>query len=232
MTYHSIRNTSLSVSILFHLLLFGLFFIWVINVNYQPREYVELSFGVSGKNGSSGNIGTQINEVEEMAKTEEKNETKNQAQEVKEVKLPKAESTSEDNTITPADKNKKITKESKVETKEKTNSNITTPGKGNKAEGKGSFGVDIDWGGSGQRKIYSYVIPAYPEGVEKEIDIRLRFSILPDGTVGTILPLTKADTRLEDLAINSLRQWRFEPLDPSRNQSEQSAIIVFPFRLQ
>lgn len=232
MTYNSIRNISYSASIFVHLILFGLFFIWIIKINYQPREYVELTFGVSGKTGSSGNIGKQINDVEELAKTETQNETKNQAQEVKEVKLPEAKSTSEDNTITPAEKNKKLTKESKTETKEKTNSKVTTPGKGNKAAGEGSFGYDIDWGGSGQRKIYSYVLPAYPEGVEKEIDIRLRFSILPDGTVGTILPLKKADTRLENLAINSLRQWRFEPLDPSRKQVEQSAIIVFPYRLQ
>lgn len=232
MTYNSIRNTSYSVSILFHLILFALFFIWTFTINYKPKEYVELSFGVSGNTGSSGNIGTQINDVEELAKTEVKDETKNQAQEVKEVELPKAKSTSEDNTIIPAEKNKKITKESKTETKEKTNSDITTPGKGNKAEGEGSFGYDIDWGGSGQRKIYSFVVPPYPEGVHKEINIRLRFSILPDGTVGTILPLTKADTRLENVAINSLRQWRFEPLDPSRKQVEQSAIIVFPYRLQ
>jgi len=59
---------------------------------------------------------------------------------------------------------------------------------------RGSSGFDIEWGGNGKRKIYSYSLPAYPEGVNKEIDIRLRFSILPDGTVGTIFPLTKADT--------------------------------------
>ena len=62
----------------------------------------------------------------------------------------------------------------------------------------------------GTRKIYSYLIPAYPEGVNKEIDIRLKFTIKPDGTVGSIFLLTKADTRLENAAINSLWQWRFE----------------------
>ena len=75
-------------------------------------------------------------------------------------------------------------------------------------------------------------MPSYPEGVNKQVDIRLRFSIMPDGTVGTILPLIKADTRLENAAINSLRQWRFEPLDPSQKQVEQTAVIVFPYRLQ
>ena len=82
------------------------------------------------------------------------------------------------------------------------------------------FGLfDIEWGGTGKRKIYSYNIPAYPAGVSKEIDVKLRFSILPDGTVGRIFPLIKADTRLETAAINSLRQWRFEPLPSGQNQA-------------
>lgn len=76
------------------------------------------------------------------------------------------------------------------------------------------------------------MLPAYPSGVDKEINIKLRFSILPDGTVGTIIPLTKADTRLEDAAINSLRQWRFEALNPSQSNLEQTAVIVFPYRLR
>jgi len=29
-----------------------------------------------------------------------------------------------------------------------------------------------------------------------------------------------------------LRQWRFEALDPSQKQTEQTAVIVFPYRLQ
>ena len=200
-------------------------------MDYPPREYVELSFGKSSQQGSSGAIGTQINQVEENAKAA-KNETVDKSREVKEVDLPKAKNTSKENVVKPADKQKEQTKETKTETPEKSDSKVTTVGQGNKAEGEGSFGFDIDWGGQGTRKIYSYILPAYPEGVNKEIDIRLKFSILPDGTVGTILPLTKADTRLENAAINSLRQWRFEALAPGQKQVEQAAVIVFPYRLQ
>lgn len=82
------------------------------------------------------------------------------------------------------------------------------------------------------KKIYSYSLPAYPEGVSKEIDVKLRFTILPDGTVGRIIPLIKADGRLESAAINSLRQWRFEPLSSNQKQLEQTAVITFPYRLQ
>ena len=97
---------------------------------------------------------------------------------------------------------------------------------------KGSYGFDIEWGGKGTRKIYSYILPEYPEGVSKEIDIRLKFTILPDGTVGNIIPLIKADTKLEGAAITSLRQWRFEALNPAQKQLEQIAVIVFPYRLR
>ncbi|HSD63660.1 MAG TPA: hypothetical protein VLB50_07670 [Ignavibacteriaceae bacterium] len=231
MTYNSIRHISFSISLLIHILLFALLLLIKFSLDYPPREYVELSFGKFNQPGSSGAIGTQINEVEENAQAN-KNETMDKSKEIKEVELPKAKNTSEENVVKPADKQKEQTKDVKTETEEKSESKVTTSGQGNKAEGEGSFGFDIDWGGQGTRRIYSYILPDYPEGVNKEIDIRLKFSILPDGTVGTILPLTKADTRLENAAINSLRQWRFEALDPGQKQMEQAAVIVFPYRLR
>lgn len=232
MNYNSIKNLSFSISLLFHLLLLLMFLVLKFTIDYPKKEYVELSFGISGELGSSGAIGKQITEVEELSKPEEKNETIDKSEEVKEVELPKAKNTSEENVIKPADEMKEKTTANKTESVEKTEDNVTTEGQGNLAEGKGSFGLDIDWGGKGTRKIYSYNIPSYPEGVHKRIDIRLKFSILPDGTVGSIIPLTKADTKLENAAINSLRQWRFEPLSPNQKQSEQTAVIVFPYILQ
>ncbi len=233
MTYNSIRQVSYSASIMFHLLLLLLFMLIKITIDYPVKEYVELSFGKTGQVGSTGAIGTKINQVEELAQPQKVTKTKDNKREVKEVALPKAKNTSENNpAITPADKNKEKSNVVKNETNETKNSNVTTEGQGNKAAGEGSFGYDIDWGGQGTRKIYMYSVPAYPEGVEKEIDIRLRFSIKPDGTVGTVIPLTKADTRLENAAIYSLRQWRFEPLSPLQKQADQTAVIVFPYRLQ
>ncbi len=231
MTYNSIRHISFSISMIIHIIIFILLLLIKFTLDYPPREYVELSFGKSSQQGSSGAIGTQINQVEENAEAV-KNETVDKSREVKEVDLPKAKNTSEENVVKPADKQKEQTRETKTETTEKSDSKVAAVGQGNKAEGEGSFGFDIDWGGQGTRKIYSYILPAYPEGVNKEIDIRLKFSILPDGTVGTILPLTKADTRLENAAINSLRQWRFQALAPGQKQVEQAAVIVFPYRLQ
>ncbi len=55
---------------------------------------------------------------------------------------------------------------------------------------------------------------------------------MPDGSVGRIIPIQKADTRLEAAAMNSLRQWRFEPLPEGKQSKPQSVAITFPFRLQ
>ena len=233
MTYHSIRNTSYSLSFGIHFLFLIIMYFVFISFDYQEIDYVELSFGVSGETGSSGAIGTQIDQVEEVSeKIEETVTEQNKSVEVKEVELPLAQNTSQENVIVPAEKDKTISDAAKLKNEQDKSSQITQQGRGNKAEGEGSFGYEIDWGGKGTRKIYNFHIPTYPAGVSKEADIRLRFTILPDGTVGTVMILTKADTRLENTAINALKQWRFEPLSSNQKQIEQAAVIVFPYRLQ
>lgn len=228
----NIRKFSYAASVAFHLILLLVFLLITYNVTYLPKEYVELSFGTSGMTGSSGAIGTKINEIQEKSAPEVKTKTLETKKEVKEVELPKAKTTSEENVIKPADKTKEKADEIKTKNEEENIAENTTVGQGNKAEGEGSFGFDIDWGGQGTRRIYSYSLPDYPAGVYKEIDIRLKFTILPDGTIGKISLLTKADTRLENAAINSLRSWRFEELSENQKQVEQTAVIVFPYRLQ
>jgi outer membrane biosynthesis protein TonB len=226
------KQISYSISLLFHILVVVLFMFINLSFDYSPSEYVELSFGVSTEMGSSGARGNRIDRIEEVAKPEIKRQTEAKSKEVKEVDLPVAQNTEDENVIVPADQEKEIAEKSTEETTEIDNSNVTTTGRGNEAVGDGSFGFDIDWGGRGTRRIYSFTLPSYPDGVKKEVNIKLQFTILPDGTVGTIIPKIKADARLESAAINSLRQWRFESLSPNQRQVEQTAIIVFPYRLQ
>jgi outer membrane biosynthesis protein TonB len=225
-------GTSYALSAFLHAAMLFLFMMINLSFNYEPSEYVELSFGVSSEIGSSGSKGKQIEMIEENPKPEIKDATQDKSKEVKEVDLPVAVNTSEDNTIKPAEKDLEVSEKSSTENNKNDPSNVTSTGQGNLAEEEGSFGFDIEWGGKGVRKIYSYNLPQYPAGVKKEVDIKLQFSILPDGTIGTIIPKIKADARLENAAINSLRQWRFEALDPSQKQVEQTAVIVFPYRLQ
>jgi TonB family protein len=231
MILNKYRINSYLISIGFHILLLILFFFIKFTIEYKPSDYLELGFGGFGSGIPSGGVGTDIGPKQES--TMEK-QTKEVNKEVKEVELPKARNTEEENVITQAEKSKE---KEKVETEAEKTKEVKNPSKTSKSvigagnEGQAGFGYDIDFGGKGIRKIYSYVIPKYPEGVAKEIDVKLKFTILPDGTVGNIIPLIKADNRLESAAINSLRQWRFEPLPPGKKQFDQTAVIVFPFRL-
>jgi len=223
---------SYSISILLHAVAILLLLIFNLSFDYAPSEYVELSFGVSDQTGSSGAQGQLIDKIDVTSISNEEQTTENKNKEVQVVDLPKAENTEDENIIKPADDDKEVGEVTTESTPKEVTSTVSKTGKGNESEGEGSFGFDIDWGGKGTRKIYSYILPKYPEGVKKEINVKLQFTILPDGTVGTIIPKMKADTRLENAAINSLRQWRFEALNPNQKQVEQTAIIVFPYRLQ
>jgi len=68
--------------------------------------------------------------------------------------------------------------------------------------------------------------------VESESEIELRFWILPNGAVGRVIPMKKSDPRLEALAINYLRHWRFTPLPSDALQDEQWGVIPFKIRIR
>jgi len=223
---------SYTISFLLHSVAILLFLFINLSFDYLPSEYVDLSFGNSGQEGSSGAQGNKISIIKEIPKQSEKEQSKDKSPEVKEVDLPVAVNTEDENVIKPANNEKEISEESNDLNTEVSTSNSNNGEEGNNSSAEGNFGFDIDWGGKGTRKIYSFILPQYPEGVKKEVNIKLQFTILPDGTVGTIIPKMKADTRLENAAINSLRQWRFEALSSNQRQVEQNAVIVFPYRLQ
>jgi len=222
---------SYTISFVLHAIAILLFLLINLSFDYVPSEYVELSFGISDQTGSSGAQGNKINIIKETTRPSEKEQSKDKNPEVKEVDLPIAVSTEDENVIKPANNEKEIAEERTELNTETVVSNSKTSEEGNNNV-DGNFGFDIDWGGKGTRKIYSFILPQYPEGVKKEVNIKLQFTILPDGTVGTIIPKMKADTKLENAAINSLRQWRFEALSSNQRQVEQTAVIVFPYRLQ
>jgi len=223
---------SYTISFLLHSVAILLFLFINLSFDYLPSEYIDLSFGNSGQEGSSGAQGNKISIIKEIPKQNEKEQSKDKSPEVKEVDLPVAVNTEDENVIKPANNEKEISEESNDLNTEVSTSNSNNGEEGNNSSAEGNFGFDIDWGGKGTRKIYSFILPQYPEGVKKEVNIKLQFTILPDGTVGTIIPKMKADTRLENAAINSLRQWRFEALSSNQRQVEQNAVIVFPYRLQ
>jgi len=222
------RNISYLASISFHLILALIFLFLKMSGNENPQEYLLVGFGSGSGTGSPGSQ-FQKSVVDEKKTPEEK--TIKKKEELKKVELPKAKQKDDNNLLT---SDKKKEKEDVKNPKVKPLVSGETKKEGNDlgGEGEGGFGFELDFGGKGMRRIYSYNLPEYPEGVSKEIDVKLRFTILPDGTVSKIFPLLKADAKLELAAINSLKNWRFEPLPQNAKQIDQTVVIIFPYRLQ
>lgn len=195
-----------------------LLLLWSFNTEVEEPEYLTIGFG------SIGNAAIPGRNVKEV-KTEEK-EVKQKEEKKEDVKVPKVKNSDEDNVTSEVKEKKEEKTEQKEEQDEIREEQFEDPFGGQ------GFGIQIDWGGGGLRKIYNYYIPPYPEGVNKEIDLKLRFTIFPDGTVGKIIPLIKADSRLETAAISSLRQWKFEPIPDGKKKANQVVTIIFPFRLK
>lgn len=93
-------------------------------------------------------------------------------------------------------------------------------------------GYSIDWGGVNSRKLLSGRVPVYPEGTDKEMPVVLRFSVLPDGSVTSIVPMKRSDELLESEAMSALRTWRFDPLPPQYEQQTQTGTVTFNFELE
>lgn len=66
--------------------------------------------------------------------------------------------------------------------------------------------------------------------LDEAVDIRLKFWVLPDGTVGEVLPLQRGDVRLEQAAIAYLKNWRFNPV--ASDQPVVWGIIVIRYQLR
>ena len=86
-------------------------------------------------------------------------------------------------------------------------------------------------GPAGQRKVlYKPEIPDVK--IDREGDVELKFWVLPDGSVGSVVPLLRGDAELELIAINYMKQWRFDPLNEGELTVEQWGTITVKFRLK
>ncbi|MEK6711665.1 MAG: hypothetical protein AABZ64_13910 [Nitrospinota bacterium] len=70
------------------------------------------------------------------------------------------------------------------------------------------------------------------ENLEEAQDIVLRFWVLPDGTVGRVIPIRKGSVRLEGIAATHLKRWRFTSLPPGEAPREEWGVIAFRFRVR
>jgi TonB family protein len=94
--------------------------------------------------------------------------------------------------------------------------------------GKGDGFGPIEWGGGGNRVVLYKKLPSFPPGANTSAQIKIKFTVMSDGTVSHAVPLQKGDPMLERAALDALKQWRFNPLKDNR---EMVGIITFTFKL-
>jgi outer membrane biosynthesis protein TonB len=103
-------------------------------------------------------------------------------------------------------------------------------------EGGDDIGRDVsfsvEWAGGGTRRLLVGGLPEYPEGVNVEVQIKIRAVVQPSGFVKALQPMQKGETRLENAAMEKMRLWRFEPLSYSQPQLDQVCVVTFNFRLE
>ena len=87
-------------------------------------------------------------------------------------------------------------------------------------------------GEAAKRTVTFKVIPEYPEGLQAQAIVKIRFSVLPNGHVGEMIPVIKSDARLEKLTLDALRQWRFNPLPENKPQQAETGVITFRYLLR
>ncbi|UCF63969.1 MAG: TonB family protein [bacterium] len=91
---------------------------------------------------------------------------------------------------------------------------------------------EIDWGGEIEREVYQKRLPEFPPDVQREATIKIQFSVLPNGLVGSAVLRQKGDTKLENLTLEAFKTWRFSPLPDYVEQVAQNGVITFRFKLQ
>jgi outer membrane biosynthesis protein TonB len=87
-------------------------------------------------------------------------------------------------------------------------------------------------GDAAQRTILHQVIPEYPNDLQKEEVLKIRFTLLADGRIGLMIPMRKGDPVLERITMEALRQWRFNALPATAEQKNMTGIITFRYELQ
>ncbi|MBD3384473.1 hypothetical protein GF407_06040 [candidate division KSB1 bacterium] len=87
-------------------------------------------------------------------------------------------------------------------------------------------------GEAANRNVIRKVIPSYPPDLQKEAVVQVRFWVLPNGSVGQMIPIKKGDPRLEEITLKALKQWRFNELSAGAEQKNVEGVITFRYQLR
>ncbi len=90
--------------------------------------------------------------------------------------------------------------------------------------------VESEIEGPASRREVVYKPLHLPEvSLDMEVELRLKFWVLSDGSIGEVIPLQRGDFRLERAAIQYLKSWRFTPAEDGR---KVWGIIPIKYKLQ
>ena len=92
--------------------------------------------------------------------------------------------------------------------------------------------ADIQWDGGVTRNRISGVLPDFPPGATREVQVAVRFRVRPDGSMYGMTVVQKGDPLYERAALTAMRTWKFNALSSSAKQADQVGTAVFSFRLK
>ncbi|MGC8595337.1 MAG: energy transducer TonB [Candidatus Kryptoniota bacterium] len=94
----------------------------------------------------------------------------------------------------------------------------------------GGTPYEIAWNGV-SRAILRGERPVFPAGVEHGGTVKIKIVVDPDGNVKSMVPVEKADSRLEEAAMAAIRTWKFSKLPSGYAKVDQSAVAKFIFKV-
>ncbi len=89
----------------------------------------------------------------------------------------------------------------------------------------------ISWNGV-SRALLAGNRPLFPAGVQNGGVVKIRITVDPSGTVLSMVPLEKANPRLEEAAMAAIRSWQFSKLSKNYPQVDQRAVATFVFKAE
>ncbi|MBI4386790.1 MAG: TonB family protein [Elusimicrobia bacterium] len=106
--------------------------------------------------------------------------------------------------------------------------------------GIGSGNGPISWslsGPAGNRRLLKRILPACPEWVSRrglDLTVQLKFRVLEDGSVkgGVLILRTSGFPALDRIAIDAIRQWRFNGVGSEKDATETWGAVKFRFLAQ
>jgi len=79
------------------------------------------------------------------------------------------------------------------------------------------------------RKILNKIIPSYPDDVQQSAKVKIKFDVMPDGSITNIVIIQKAEPKLEFNSLSAISKWKFNPIS---QDIVQKGVITFIYELK